>query len=178
MTAAAVHVRRLFFALWPDEATRQALRRAARPAMHRVRGKPVPESNYHLTLAFIGNVPDEQLEAIVKEARCIACPRVHLTFDRFGWFPTSHVFWIGAQEIPPALADLSSRIWAGMEALGIEHQPHPFHVHLTLARQVRAPPEADPPPLVGWTVSDFVLAESVTDPDGARYTVLDRFSSS
>jgi 2'-5' RNA ligase len=176
MTSAAVHVRRLFFALWPDEATREALRRASRPAMRRVRGRPVPPSSYHVTLAFLGNVPDEQLESIIVEARRVECPRVHLTFDCFGFFPAPQVFWIGARETPPALADLSSRLWAAMESLGIERDMRPFHAHLTLARHVRTLPEADPPPLVGWTVSEFVLAESETEPGGVRYTVLERFS--
>ena len=175
MTSAAVRLRRLFFALWPDEATRDALCRATRAAVHRSSGKPVPSSNYHLTLAFLGNVPDERLAAIIEAARQVECPRVHLTFDRFGYFPAPRVFWIGAGETPPALRDLSARIWAGMEALGLERDTRPFHVHLTLARKVREAPEVDPPPLVSWTVADFVLAESATDPDGARYQVLARF---
>jgi 2'-5' RNA ligase len=177
MTSAAVHIRRLFFALWPDEAVRESLRRAARPAMHRVRGRPVPPSNYHMTLAFLGNVPDERLQPIIEAARRVECPRAHITFDRFGHFPAPRVFWIGARETPPALVDLSAKLWAAMESLGLEHDRRPFHVHLTLARQVIEPPEADPPPLVGWTVSEFVLAESETGPDGARYTVVERFSA-
>lgn len=176
MTSAAVHVRRLFFALWPDEATREALRRAARPAVRRSGGKPVPEANYHLTLAFLGSVPDEKLDAIVTAARLIEVQRLHLTFDRFGYFPASRVFWIGCGEIPPALRDLNARLWADMEAVGLERDTKPFHVHLTLARKVRVAPEVDPPPLVSWTVADFVLAESETDPDGARYQVLERFA--
>jgi 2'-5' RNA ligase len=175
VTSAAVRLRRLFFALWPDEATREALRRATRAAVRRTGGKPVPAGNFHITLAFLGNVPDERVDAIVTAARGVTFVPVHITFDRFGYFSAPRVFWIGAGETPPALRDLVAGIWGGMESLGLERDTKPFHIHLTLARKVREAPEVDPPPLVPWTVSGFVLAESETDPNGARYQVLARF---
>jgi 2'-5' RNA ligase len=175
VTSAAVRLRRLFFALWPDELTREALDRATRAAVRRSGGKPVPTSNYHLTLAFLGNVPDEQLTAIVAQARHIHCPRLELTFDRFGHFAVPGVFWIGAAATPPALHDLSARLWDRMASLGLERDAKPFQVHLTLARKVRRLPAVGAPRPVSWTIEDFVLAESETDPAGARYAVLERF---
>lgn len=177
MTSAAVRLRRLFFALWPDDATRDALRRATRAAVRRSGGKPVPPANFHITLAFLGNVPDERVDAIAAAARDVAFVPAHITLDRFGCFPAPRVFWIGASETPPALRDLAAGIWGGMEALGLTRDTKPFHIHLTLARKVREAPEVDPPPLVSWTVPEFVLAESETDPAGARYHVLARFPS-
>lgn len=175
MTSAAVHLRRLFFALWPDEATREAVQRACRAAVRRSGGKPVAPSNYHLTLAFLGNVPEEKLDAVVAAARGIVCPHLRLSLDRFGYFPDSRVFWLGARESPPALRDLNTRLWAAMDRLGLDRDTKPFHLHLTLARKVRAAPRVAPPPVVCWTVVDFVLAESDTSADGAHYSVLARF---
>jgi 2'-5' RNA ligase len=62
-----------------------------------------------------------------------------------------------------------------MESLGLERDTKPFRAHLTLARKVRRLPAVGAPQPVSWTVADFVLAESETDPAGPRYDVLERF---
>jgi 2'-5' RNA ligase len=175
VTAAAVRLRRLFFALWPDEATREALRRTTRATVRHSGGKPVPAENYHITLAFLGNVADEHFDAIVSAARQVPVEPVTLTLDRYGYFPAPQVLWIGAAETPEPLRRLSADVWGAIAKAGLAAVPRPLHAHLTLARKVAAEPELTPPRPVAWRVAGFVLVESDTDPDGARYRVLERF---
>jgi 2'-5' RNA ligase len=69
----------------------------------------------------------------------------------------------------------------GWRGRGFDPETRPFHVHVTLARHVRRDPFPEPrrsrhehtvpiPPLE-WPVDEFLLVESDTRPDGARYTV-------
>ena len=104
MIASAVRLRRLFFALWPDEATREALRRATRTVLRHCGGKPVRPENFHITLAFLGNVPDEQLDAVLGAASGISLEPLTLTLDRFGYFPVPQVLWLGPAQTPDGAA--------------------------------------------------------------------------
>ncbi|WP_458527413.1 2'-5' RNA ligase family protein, partial [Onishia taeanensis] len=56
---------RLFLALWPDPAVREALSSTAGQAHLACRGRPVAPEQLHLTLAFLGQVPTERLSALV-----------------------------------------------------------------------------------------------------------------
>jgi 2'-5' RNA ligase len=176
MTAAAVRLRRLFFALWPADATREALRRETRTVVRHCGGKPVTPANYHLTLAFLGNVPDERLPAIMAAARALEVPAFDLTLDRYGTFEAAQVLWIGPAEAPAPLRLLAGEIGHLMaEVAELPTDLRPFHPHVTLARKVRNPPELKPPRPVTWPVDGFALVESETDPAGARYQVIATF---
>lgn len=172
--------RRLFFALWPDDGLRIELHRVARKAVRLCRGQPVPARNYHLTLAFLGNVAAALFEPIVAAARDVPLPPLVLELDRFGWFPGPQVFWLGPAETPVALAEHAAALWDRMTALGVARDPRTvpsrLNVHLTLCRQVQRLPELPPPEPVTWRAADFVLVESVTDPAGARYEVVARLA--
>jgi 2'-5' RNA ligase len=163
--------RRLFFALWPDETTRAALVRATRKAVKRSGGRPVPATNLHLTLAFLGNQPAASFDDIVAGASAVRAPRISLALDRFGHWPKPRVLWIGPTECPGALTELSVALWDRMATLGIERERKPFRAHVTLARKVAALPELPTPSPLIWNASSFTLIESVTEQSGAVYTV-------
>lgn len=177
MTAAAVRLRRLFFALWPDDATRDALRRATRSAVRHCGGKPVAPGNYHVTLAFLGNVPDERCDGLIAAAGAIEFPPLLLTLDRLGHFEAAQVLWLGPSQPPESLHQFVSGLSRALHGLGLVPDPRTFHPHLTLARKVHFPPEVRPPRAVEWPVAGFCLVESETDPGGARYRVVAQFPS-
>lgn len=169
-------LRRLFFALWPDAATREALHRATRTIVRHCGGRPVPVANLHLTLQFLGNVSDERLAAVTAAGRAVACPHLVMTLDRTGWFEAAQVLWLGCSEAPEALVRLAGELGQQLVAVaGLTPDPRPFRPHVTLARKVRNPPGLRAPRPVTWTVDGFALLESVTAPDGARYGVLEAF---
>lgn len=167
--------RRLFFALWPDEATRAALVRATRKAVRRSGGRPVPPDHYHITLAFLGNQPAALCDAIADAGATVAAGALECTLDRFGYWPKPRVFWIGSSEPVPAMAELSRTIWDRMEDLDLRREQRSFKAHLTLARKVAALPEVSPPDPVIWRAPGFALIESVTEQRGAVYTVVKEF---
>lgn len=66
MTAQAI--RRLFFALWPDEAIQRRLADAGRGLADETQGKATAWHNIHATLAFLDDVPDDMISELVKLA--------------------------------------------------------------------------------------------------------------
>ncbi|WJW74737.1 RNA 2',3'-cyclic phosphodiesterase [Thiohalobacter sp. IOR34] len=164
---------RLFFALWPDAATRSALARVAR-AVARGNGRPVAADNLHLTLAFIGPVDAEQRDCLRRAAAGVGGSAFRLRLDQYGYWQRPRIAWLGAGEVPEALSSLVRRL---NEALATEcgHQPdpRPFAVHVTLARKARrrrVPEEVVP---IDWAVDRFCLVESRSTDNGVRYELLE-----
>lgn len=167
------NMRRLFFALWPDEDTRRGIV-DRRERLGRVGRRRVPDHNLHLTLVFLGDQPAERLPDFEAAADGIRAAGCTLELDRFGWFARARVLWLGG-EAPEPLAALQAGLQRRMLELGLRLDERPFRPHVTLFRQVsRQPRVADPEPLA-WPVRDFVLVESVP---GTPYRVLRRWELS
>ncbi len=178
MTAAAVRLHRLFFALWPDEATRKALARSTRALARHCGGRPVPPQNFHITLAFLGNVPDERLDAVRDAAAGCRLEPLTLLLDRVGYFPAPQVLWLGPSQAPGQLAQFAADLTAALTTAGQPPDARPFQPHLTIARKVLSASGLRQPRPVAWPVAGFALVESRTDAEGARYRVLAEFPSS
>jgi 2'-5' RNA ligase len=168
---------RLFFALWPDAATRRALQRETRMVVRQCDGRPVPPSNFHVTLAFLGQVPVTRWDDLLALAGEVRVPRLDLTFDRYGFWPEPRVFWMSPGRCPPHLTQMVTRLWEKLETLGIRRERKAYCPHLTLCRKVRSASELPPPRPVRWRIRDFVLVESVTGPGGPHYRVVAKFAA-
>jgi 2'-5' RNA ligase len=161
---------RLFFALWPDERTREEMVRR-RELLGRISRRPVPDHNLHLTLAFLGDRPATEVEAIRAAAGGIEGGACRLVLDRFGWFPGARVLWLGG-DAPPALGALHDELHERMRHLGLALDTRPFRPHVTLFRKVARRPALPEPPPLEWPVRDFALVESIP---GRPYELLDRW---
>lgn len=184
---------RLFVALEPPDAVRRRvaalaveLRRAAGRAADDVRW--VPPENVHLTLQFLGAVPEERVadvEAAVRAAAGQARP-LSLEVKGVGGFPNARrprVVWAGLQGDTEALAGLVRDLGRRLAPLGFPPEDRAFSAHLTLgrARDARGAPglagslahaaEAPPAP---WRAGELVLVESHLSPRGPRYEAIAR----
>src|SRR5262244_1651240 len=128
---------RIFVALDIEESIRERISRfldgvrAFAPDARWVR----PES-LHVTLKFVGEKPNEEVERIKPALAAVRAAPVSMTFGGYGFFPTAksaRVFWLGL-EAGPELADLASTVDRSTAALGIPKEEPPFSPHLTLAR--------------------------------------------
>ncbi len=185
--------RRLFVALDPPDAVRRRLaalavdlRRAAGRHADDVRW--VPPENVHLTLQFLGAVPEErvpEIEAAIRSAAAAVRP-LSLELRGAGGFPNARrprVVWAGIAGEIDALSTLVADLGRRLAPLGFPPEERPFSAHLTLgrARDGRGAPglagalahaaEADGTP---WRASDVVLFESHLSPKGPRYEVIHR----
>ena len=150
---------RLFFALWPDEATRVALDQAA-ARLHPIwAGRRVRSESLHLTLAFLGATPVARLDALRQLAATVAGEPFTLTLDSPGCWQHNHVGWLGVKDIPPALTQLVSDLQRVLRTSEFPLDPQRYIPHVTLLRNAHcsAPPPCQP---VVWHAQSFVLLAS------------------
>ena len=157
--------RRVFFALWPSEATRRELLRAIRTAVRRSGGRGTPPGNLHITLAFLGPVTEAALERVI-DVPPIPSAGFSIKLDRLGFWRGSSVLWLGSRRQPAALLQLERTLWDALVAVGFERERRPYRAHVTLARKAKPVEEAIDP--VTWPVSELALVESRP---GARHSV-------
>ncbi|HET8540813.1 MAG TPA: RNA 2',3'-cyclic phosphodiesterase [Anaeromyxobacter sp.] len=183
--------RRLFVALDPPEPVRRRLaalavdlRRSAGRHADEVRW--VPPENVHLTLQFLGAVPEERvggIEAAIRSVSASARP-LSLELRGAGGFPNARrprVVWAGVAGEIDALAALATELGRHLAPLGFAPEERPFSAHLTLgrARDGRGAPglagalahaaEAGGTP---WRAAEVVLFESHLSPKGPRYEAI------
>jgi RNA 2',3'-cyclic 3'-phosphodiesterase len=157
---------KLFFALWPDAAERDALA----PWQSLVRGRPVVTANLHLTLAFLGWQPAAAVAPLLAILDRLHVPELQLQFDMLGYFSGQRIAWAGMRAAPPALLALQEQLTDALDGAGLRADSHgPFRPHVTLARHA-APPEAAIAAPVLWRHARVALMQSGT-PDGV-YRVL------
>ena len=159
---------RLFFALWPDEGTRERL---AMLAVDDIAGRRASRDNLHVTLAFLGSV-DKHLRSCAEHvASQVRAQSFTLHLDEVGYWRKPRILWVGASRLPSPLVQLLSSLNDGLSRCGFKPERREYRAHVTLARKVRKPiahRNIDPIP---WPIDSFVLVESRTLPAGASYQV-------
>lgn len=154
--ATALAQQRLFFALWPDPATRAALLRLQQG----VSGAATAPDQLHLTLAFLGWQPAAALPALRALLEQVPAAPLALELDTWGHFRGPRIAWAGMRAAPPALLALREELVQRLTAQQLlPPQSAPFRPHVTLARHAEAAPAAPFAPL-RWLADELVLAES------------------
>lgn len=163
---------RVFFALWPDDATRAAISRATRAAVQASSGRPIAKDRLHLTVAFLGELTPAGL-AVARAVPPVRTGAFDLTLDAAGIWPESRILWFAPQAPPAALLELEAELGEALAASGFHLEARDYRPHITLARRARA---VDVPVVaVDWRVADLALVESFPDGRGVHYEVLERW---
>lgn len=181
---------RSFVAIALDAPARAAVAAAAATLRHdlpfAVRWTPVDA--LHLTVRFLGELPATTVDALAPAiaARIAEHRAFDLRLRGAGAFPPRgrpRVVWIGV-EATPALRALYAAVEAACGAVGLAHEPRPFHPHVTADRVApgvarpgavaEGPPAVDPFSRVGFVatypVASLHLMRSELTPAGARHT--------
>ncbi len=174
----AAKTRRLFFALWPDEAMRERLAEAAHPAVRASRGRAVPSAQLHMTLAFLGAVPAARVALLSAAALAAAgapggC--LELSFERLAHWPGPRVLCALPARAPSVLGELVERLLEALGAAGFAPDLKPFRPHVTVARKVVRPSEPAAMAAVRWRFEAFALIESRTLESGPVYSVVETY---
>ncbi|MDE0022704.1 MAG: RNA 2',3'-cyclic phosphodiesterase [Candidatus Poribacteria bacterium] len=141
----------------------------------------------HLTLKFLGNVADSDMQGIVAalESAAVALRPFALSIGGLGCFPNARrasVVWRGVDQGFREISEAAAQVERALEPLGFARETRPYTPHITLAR-LRPPldarswmPKAEcPPAFPSFQIDQFHLIQSDLRPDGARYTSLHRF---
>jgi 2'-5' RNA ligase len=98
----------------------------------------VPAQNLHLTLWFLGEVPEPRAPAILEAVgRPFDVPAFDLRISGLGAFPRSgipRVLWLGVEHGQRSLVALHTELVSRLQPLGFDPEPRPFSAHLTLGR--------------------------------------------
>lgn len=142
----------------------------------------IAESDLHLTLHFLGTREVAPTREALASVRASAFP---VRLEGPGCFSAGRktILWVGV-EPSGALIELHRVTGEALRAIGFEPERRRYHPHVTLARLAPRTPRRlvdafvnDWPETggLGFECSRFALFESRTDPEGARYRVLDSF---
>ena len=165
--------RRLFFALWPSSAEQHAFEQLMRPYVLASGGRAIQARNLHVTLVFLGQVPEPRLEVAKQCAdRVGSCGRIDLQFDRVEVWKRSRVLSLVPSATPPELSALVERLKFNLLSEHFETRQEEYRPHLTLARDAKNRIDDALPNPIAWSTTQFVLVQSETTASGSTYTVL------
>jgi len=163
---------RLFFALWPDERVRSQLadwRKALRTVCG---GRPIPDANLHLTLAFLGSVDDARLPEVERAAASVTPRAFTLALDQPGWWKKNRIAWAGASQTPAELDALVGELRDSLAQASIDFDTKGFISHVTLLRDAHEPKAMPVLESIEWKIGSFALVRSLTHERGSEYRVL------
>jgi 2'-5' RNA ligase len=166
---------RLFFAAFPDGETRRRIASAAAALVLGDGARLMPCENYHMTLAFVGEVSNAQA-ASLRAIGPFEVPAFTVRLDTYEHWQRSEVVVLAASRCPPALHDLQCKLRGELDRQEIAPDPRPFRPHVTVARNAVQALEQQAMSELLWPVTAFQLVRSVRSGAGASYTVVDRWS--
>lgn len=142
----------------------------------------------HLTLKFLGDVPEARIPDIGEALRAVAgnWEPFRISVEGTGAFPNlrrPRVVWADVREGRETLIELAGAVDAALTGLGFPPEDRPFSPHLTLGRvkvpgrleALTAQVESHAQDYFGeMTVGEVILFQSELSPKGAKYTSLQR----
>ncbi|WP_461209732.1 RNA 2',3'-cyclic phosphodiesterase [Desulfocurvus sp. DL9XJH121] len=144
--------------------------------------------NWHLTLKFLGDAPEEAVADIRAALAGVAFGPFSVRAGGAGYFPPRgepRVFWVGLALGAEAVAGLAGEVERALAPLGFEPESRAYRPHLTLARVRRArgddwsgmSREASEMRWPAFEVRAFTLWQSVLGPSGPSYRVIADFGA-
>jgi RNA 2',3'-cyclic 3'-phosphodiesterase len=170
---------RLFVALLlPDEAVTSLVQWQSAELVGRPELRLVPAENLHVTVAFLGARPADEVEPIAALLRETADEAASPVFEPVRYRETRSVAMIVLDDHEQRGASLSERLFDGLEALGVyEREQRKWFPHVTVARFRNRPGLAPPLPPLGRVVSsEIAVMMSRLRPSGAEYEILESVS--
>jgi len=167
---------RLFFGLPLPADAIDILVRWQRKAFAEARGvRVVPPEHLHVTLAFLGDRPREELPELRQALHEAAAGLERPVLAPARYRETVRVAMVVLEDEGCRAAALQGRLSERLERLGA-HRPErrPWLAHVTVARFRERPRLAPPVPELGRvSPSEAALYHSVLRPSGAQYTIVE-----
>lgn len=167
---------RLFLALWPDIKVQQAIQDWRDDSTWPSSASLVPRESLHLTLHFLGNVPDVRLPELAQELN-VPFQAFDLSFSQFNMWPHGIVV-LEPHTIPENLLQLHVTLASALQRLELPIEARQYHPHITLARHSAGATNKQRT-IVQWHVQGYALVRSQlgsTLKSHSRYDVIQHFS--
>lgn len=165
--------------MWPSPQTAGELMQWVRDAHALCGGRMMTPDTLHLTLAFLGALPDELTVDLAQQAGQWPAQVGSLRLQRYGRFDGPRIVWAGPGQhdgdYPAWLGDLYGQLWQRLEPYGFVPDHPVFRPHVSLLRR------AGPGDLtllaqrtLTWVPAQCVLVASQPSNHASRYKVLAR----
>lgn len=129
---------RCFIAIrFPDEVNRELSRQIDYLAGTGAAVRWVKAENLHVTLKFLGDVQDHEVQDVHRALSRVSCPPMSLSVCGLGCFPPSRrprVVWAGLEGDVDRLVSLAADIEQQVAPLGYPPEERGFRAHLTIGR--------------------------------------------
>lgn len=164
MPESAAPTGRLFIAVPLPGRQAHSLHSFAQKLERELPGTYVPEENYHVTLAFIGQARlslGRELASFLLETAA-GFPKVRSAFSDLGFFGSrrSAILWAGLEK-GVELLPLADAVRAGLRERGIPFDAKPVRPHITIARKVSLEnAELPAPPAASGLMDSLTLFHS------------------
>ena len=131
---------RLFIAINFDQDTKDKLLQVQNRLKKLGRGNFSRVENLHLTLAFLGEVPEDQLEDVKAAMDQVKFPPMELTFHDVGYFVSGREkpsqLWKISLKYSRKLEKVHDELIASLRKAGFSPDAKSFKPHVTLAREL------------------------------------------
>lgn len=166
-------LKRLFFALWPDQQTTNKIeafnQTIAVPGI-----KKVNADNFHVTLLFLGNTNVSSEMKLRKLAGDIRGQSFTVQFDQLEFWRKPKILCLTAPTYDTQLAVLVDSLFAIAKQCNMPTETRVYQPHITLARKACSLNGIKVFP-IEWQADSFCLLESLSTTSGVRYQVLQRW---
>jgi len=140
-------------------------------------GRPVPPANFHITLAFLGDIEKRFVERLCDsvDARLdtLASEPQSLLLDRPGYWPAPGIFWIGTSSDTARVSMIARKLGSLGQEFGARRDRRTYVPHVTLLRRCVAPPPAPlAEPRIALSLDEFTLFESRPGRNAVAYEPL------
>jgi 2'-5' RNA ligase len=141
--------------------------------------KTVKKENLHVTLQFMGDMEDDQIEPLKKaiDAACEGLGVFEITVTRISAFPTprnAKVIWANVERGAGAVKILFKNLEKSLDGFKYEKEKRAFIPHITIARKKQGMDISAQAAFVKLEIQSragkVVLYSSVLEPDGPVYT--------
>ncbi|MBU0548560.1 MAG: RNA 2',3'-cyclic phosphodiesterase [Candidatus Omnitrophica bacterium] len=153
----------------------------------------VKPQNLHLTLKFLGDISPKQLNKIRQIITEITktTSDFKIKLETLGIFPNAHaarIIWIGANQLPLELKQLTERLETRLAESGIPQEQRFFCAHITIGRikshfipsDLKKAFDKVENDVTGanweFDCKEITLFESTLGPDGPTYIALERLN--
>ncbi len=144
-----------------------------------IRGeRPVVRENLHITLAFLGHRPVEELDSILAALREAAADADSIRLVPEGYRETRSVGMLALKDLTGAAIRLAEDLFDRLERLRVyEREQRRWLPHVTVLRFRERPRLTPPLPELGeFSPSDAAVYHSVLRSTGAQYVVVESFA--
>jgi 2'-5' RNA ligase len=169
----AVSQRRLFFALLPGARARAALQALAHKHLP-ARGRVVPAADLHLTLAFLGSVPESLLPRLRAAIASVDAAPCGVVLDRLERWRGGLLCVTGAA--CPEIVELHEKLVRLAVEADVPVDVRAFRAHVTLARGLSGVFDTKDVAVapISLRARSFCLMESRARGDGGHYRAVAR----